>query len=198
MWGPPSIAGSLRARLMRYMSPPLFPVHLRDLPCRLSVDEVPRGRFEAGEFTIRSDLVCHPGPTVAYRIESADGTLTYMPDHEPALGAVDFPRNREWTSGYDLAAGADLLIHDCQYTDAEYEPRVGWGHSSMTQALRFSRLAGVKHLVTFHHDPAHDDWQLDQLTAAALAEVDPEFTVTPGTEGSVFAIGENDADEPAQ
>jgi ribonuclease BN (tRNA processing enzyme) len=198
MWGPPSSAATLRARLMRYLSPPLFPVHLRDLPCRLGIDEVPRGRFGAGEFTVVSDLVCHPGPTVAYRIESPDGVVTYMPDHEPALGGVDFPRQPEWTSGTDLAEGADLLIHDCQYSDAEYEPRIGWGHSSVTQALRFAQLARVKHLVTFHHDPEHDDWKLDQLTAAALEEVEPEFRVTPGTEGSVFAVGESDAGEPAR
>jgi ribonuclease BN (tRNA processing enzyme) len=191
MWGPPSTAADLRARLVRYLSPPLFPVHLRDLPCRLSVHEVPRGRFDAGEFSVVSNLVCHPGPTVAYRIESPAGVVTYMPDHEPALGSVAFPNEREWTSGCSLAEGADLLIHDSQYTQDEYDARVGWGHSSVSEALRFARLAGVKHFVTFHHDPAHDDWELDQITAAAVDDVEPEFTVTPGTEGSTFSIGES-------
>lgn len=196
LWGPPSTAEDLRARLMRYLSPPLFPVHLRDLPCRLKVGAVPRGGFQAGEFEITADLVCHPGPTVGYRIESTDGVVTYMPDHEPTLGAVNFPNDREWTSGLDLAAGVDLLIHDGQYSEEEYEQRVGWGHSSVVQALRFAGLAEVKHLVTFHHDPAHDDWEIDQLTASAIEEVGPQFTVTPGTEGSVFAIGEPEV-EPA-
>ena len=153
-------------------------------------------RFDVGEFAIASDCVCHPGPTVGYRIESAVGVVAYLPDHEPALGVGDFPRTGEWTSGYALAAGADLLMHDAQYTADEYGERVGWGHSAIEHTRSPSpSWRGAKHLVTFHHDPAHDDWEIDQLTAAAVEEVDPRFIVTPGTEGSVFAVGEPDAGE---
>jgi phosphoribosyl 1,2-cyclic phosphodiesterase len=189
LWGPASATASLRSRLMRYLSPPLFPVHLRDVACHLSLHEVPCPPVAIGELRISSDLVCHPGPTVGYRIESERGVATYLPDHEPALGARTYPPPPEWTSGYSLAEGADLLIHDAQYTSAEYDERVGWGHSSIEQTVRFAQLAGVRHLVTFHHDPSHDDWTLDQLTgdAAALAPL----AISPGTEGSVFAIGKN-------
>src|SRR5512136_549441 len=64
IWGPASTTATLRTRLMRYLSPPLFPVHLRDLPCRLTLHEVPCGDFTIGEFQVASALVCHPGPTV--------------------------------------------------------------------------------------------------------------------------------------
>src|SRR5262249_20890941 len=130
IWGPASPTLCLRDHLSRYLSPPLFPVRLRDLPCSLHLQEVPRGDIDLGEFHVSSALVCHPGPTVGFRIEGPRGVLTYLPDHEPALGACGFPPSPDWTSGYALAAGADILIHDAQYTTEEYEQRIGWGHSS--------------------------------------------------------------------
>lgn len=189
LWGPASTTLNLRRRLMRYLSPPLFPVRLRELPCRLGVHEVCNGDFDIGEFRISAALVCHPGPTVGYRITTAEATLAYLPDHEPALGVQQFPVAAEWTSGYALAAGVDCLIHDAQYSREEYRERVGWGHSSLPHAFAFAALAEVKHFVPFHHDPAHDDDALDRLIAEATAAARPVFAVTPGTEGAVFDLG---------
>ena len=189
IWGPASTTVSLRARLMRYLSPPLFPVHLRDLPCCLEVHEVPCGDFEVGPFHISCALVCHPGPTVGYRIATAGAVLAYIPDHEPALGNRAFPPSADWTSGYQTAAGADLLIHDAQYSLEEYAAHVGWGHCGIEDALAFAQLARVKHLVPFHHDPAHSDDDLDRLLVAATAAARPAFSVTPGTEGHTFKLG---------
>lgn len=189
IWGPASTTLSLRARLTRYMSPPLFPVSLRDLPCNLSLHEVPGKDFKIGQFQIISDLICHSGPTVGYRIQSSDSVVAYLPDHEPALGVTNFPLSQDWTSGYGLASGADLLIHDAQFTDNEYHHRVGWGHSSIKDALKFAGLAEVKHLVLFHHDPTHNDDELDQLIREAVKSEKPSFEVTPGTEGAVFRVG---------
>ncbi len=187
IWGPASTTLSLQARLSRYLSPPLFPVWLRDLPSTVAFHEVPaRKAAEVGEFRISAALVCHPGPTVGYRIETSDVTLAYLPDHEPALGVRRFPASRDWTSGYGLVADVDLLIHDAQYSAIEYPNHVGWGHSSLSQALKFADLAGVKCLVPFHHDPTHDDVVLDQLFAEAVASTGPSFQLRPGTEGSTF------------
>ena len=89
IWGPASSTQSLHARLKRYLSPPLFPVRLSELTCKLSFHEVPCGEVDIGEFRVSSALVCHPGPTVGYRIVSGEGrVLTYLPDHEPALGVL--------------------------------------------------------------------------------------------------------------
>jgi phosphoribosyl 1,2-cyclic phosphodiesterase len=187
IWGPASTALSLQTRLTRYLSPPLFPVGLSELPCKLH--EVPGGEVDIGEFRVSSALVCHPGPTVGYRISAAEGVLTYLPDHEPALGATPFKfLQREWTSGGSLAAGADLLIHDSQYDTAEYGGHVGWGHSSLKQTLDFGALTEVKHLVPFHHDPAHTDADLDRLMAAAMEDAKPAYQVTPGLEGATFEL----------
>ena len=64
-------------------------------------------------------------------------------DHEPALGAQAFPISGRWTSGHDLAADVDLLIHDAQYTAEEYRSRPGWGHSSVDHVLAFAELSSV-------------------------------------------------------
>jgi phosphoribosyl 1,2-cyclic phosphodiesterase len=130
-----------------------------------------------------AQYVCHPGPTVGYRLAEGDAVLTYMPDHEPALGVRQFPGDREWTSGWELAREADLLVHDAQYTREEYPSHVGWGHSSLHDALAFGALAGVERLVLFHHDPARDDDALAAAVEAAVTEMRPSFSVTPAAEG---------------
>lgn len=188
IYGPAYSEKHLRQQLSKYLSPPLFPVLLHDLPCSLYLHAVPRGEFKIGEFRISSEIVCHPGLTVGYHISNAAGSMAYMPDHEPALGVESFPEIPEWTSGYHLAANVDLLFHDAQYAKAEYVHRVGWGHSTFQQAIEFAKLANVKKLVTFHHDPAHNDKELDALLADAVKATNPPFEVLPGLEGSVFKL----------
>lgn len=190
IWGPASTMLSLKSRLQRYVSPPLFPVSVRDLSPTLHFHELSFDMFEIGDFCVISQLVIHPNPTVGYRISLKDKTATYLPDHEPMLGTHTFPRRPEWTSGYELAKGADLLIHDTQYTPEEYQARIGFGHSNMVQAFEFAELASVKHFIPFHHDPAHSDDQLDQMITDAVQEVAPNFEITPGLERMRLNLGE--------
>jgi phosphoribosyl 1,2-cyclic phosphodiesterase len=183
IWGPPSTTLSLHARLSRYLSPPLFPVRLRDMP-RLPELHDARHYFRIGSLRVRADRICHPGATVGYRITDPNGScLAYLPDHEPALGQRRFPASGDWTSGFDLMRHADLLIHDAQYTDAEYPEHVGWGHSSLGQLAALATLAEVQQLMPFHHDPGHGDQQLDDMNAA-IAERAPSVKVVPGREGA--------------
>jgi phosphoribosyl 1,2-cyclic phosphodiesterase len=189
IWGPPSTTMDLRSRLARYLSPPLFPVRLRDLPCRLIFHDVPLGGFEIGGLQIAAAPVLHPGPTVGYRITDRGASLAYLPDHEPALGVAKFPEDPDWMSGFELAAGVDLLIHDAQYTPAEYLTHVGWGHSALPQAIAFATRAGVKRLVPFHHDPAHADQLLDRLFDEGGNGAKLPFELIPGREGASFELG---------
>ena len=192
IWGPMGTTLSLPSRLARYLSPPLFPVRIRDLPCNLNIHEVGVTEFEVGEFLIQSAFVVHPGSTVGYRIKdrtSGGATLAYLPDHEPALGLQKFPLRSEWTSGYSLVAEADLLIHDSQYSENEYVSHIGWGHSSIGQVLRLASQCGVKRLVPFHHDPAHGDAVLDAMIQDAVERMAPTFPVIAGTEGATFELG---------
>ena len=189
VWGPASSTLSLEARLSRYLSPPLFPVHLRDLP-GVTCHQVPRTPFDIGPLHIETSLVSHPGPTVGYRIEGDGGSLAYLCDHEPALCLQNgrWPRP-EWISGFDLAVGVDLLIHDAQYTDEEYERYVGWGHSTYRHAFEFAAQANAKEIIPFHHDPSHDDETLDRLHEDAVRTIRPGFAVSRGREGALFDVG---------
>jgi ribonuclease BN (tRNA processing enzyme) len=190
LWGPPSFTEALHSRLTRYLSPPLFPVTLRDVTCSLTLHDTPRGTFDLPGLTVTAGFVCHPGPTLGYRLDSGAGVLAYLPDHEPALGAGAVTGPAEWTSGFDLAADADVLIHDAQYFDNEYDDHVGWGHSSISHAVALAELAGADHLIAFHHDPDHDDDALDRTYRPIQADgATGSCQVTPAREGMSFAVG---------
>jgi phosphoribosyl 1,2-cyclic phosphodiesterase len=187
IWGPSSATLGLHDRLGRYLSPPLFPVRLRDLPCRLTLHDVPLGTFDLPGMEVTAALVCHPGPTVGYRLDDGGAVLAYLPDHEPALGARRFPEAPRWTSGYRLAAEADVLVHDAQYDADEYQARLGWGHSTVDHALAFAEATGVRELVAFHHDPAHDDRHLDAAYGASQLGAH-SFVVSAAREGTTFEV----------
>ena len=95
-------------------------------------------------------------------------------------------------SGFELAQGADLLIHDGQYTSEEYAEYVGYGHSSVDHMLAFAKIANVRHLVPFHHDPSHTDEFLDRLYDDIRKQNDLPFDLSPGAEGRSFTIGSHD------
>jgi phosphoribosyl 1,2-cyclic phosphodiesterase len=187
LWGPPSATLDLRSRLTRYLSPPLFPIRLRDLSSHVELHNAPDAQVRIGALRITSAAVIHPGPTVGYRITENGASLAYLPDHEPALGNADFPDDPEWTSGMDLARNADLLIHDTQYFPAERKTRVGWGHSSTVETARFAELVGARRLDCFHHDPAHDDDTIDRLVAEVAAAA-PGVEVTGAREGLTVTV----------
>jgi phosphoribosyl 1,2-cyclic phosphodiesterase len=163
IWGPASPEASLRDRIARYISAPLAPVEVRELPSHLSFRETEPLEWEIGPARIRAHAVTHRGPTLGYRIEEGNTSLCYIPDHEPGLGAPLSALDNDWISGFGLAHGASMLVHDCQYTDAEYPNHLGWGHSPMSDALEFGHRVAAERLLLFHHDPLHTDTDLDTL-----------------------------------
>jgi phosphoribosyl 1,2-cyclic phosphodiesterase len=187
--GPIAFGGTLLSRLARYISAPLAPIEIRELPASVSFSEVPAGKFQMGPATVEAAFVNHRGPTLGFRITDGDATIAYIPDHEPALGQSIDGSATEWISGYDLARDVDLLIHDSQYTDAEYEGRVGWGHSTTDHAVVFARRCGVRQLALFHHDPLHDDATIRSMTQAAAASADGALEVTAAREGATVEVG---------
>ncbi len=168
IWGPASATQSLHSRISRYLSPPLFPVLIRELPCKLTMHDIANSNFEIGPFTIDSRYVIHPGPTIGYRIRVQDAVLAYIPDHEPALGPGGIIADKKWVSGFDIAYRADLLLHDGQYTQQEYKSRIGWGHSSMEDSIKLASVSEVKRLLLTHHDPSHTDSQLNEIYSGLL------------------------------
>jgi phosphoribosyl 1,2-cyclic phosphodiesterase len=167
VWGPASPVQHLAERIAMYLSPPLFPVSLDDLRSKLTFHDAPEGAITIGSATVRAAKVTHQGPTLGYRIEEAGRVLVYVPDHEPAPGSSLHDVPADWMSGNDIAHGADVLFHDAQYRDHEYGAHVGWGHSSIAQAMDFANKADVARVVLFHHDPYHTDDDLEELLKEA-------------------------------
>jgi ribonuclease BN (tRNA processing enzyme) len=163
IWGPAAPGVSLRNRIARYLSAPLTPIEIRELPAHLDFRNCPVSEWTLGSARVRAAAVAHRGPTLGFRIEDGDRSLCYIPDHEPAIvGRID-ELDAEWLSGIGLAHRADLLLHDCQYTDEEYPSHFGWGHSALSHALQFADRAEVGVMMLFHHDPYHTDTALDAI-----------------------------------
>jgi phosphoribosyl 1,2-cyclic phosphodiesterase len=169
IWGPASPEASLRDRIARYISAPLSPVEVRELPCDVSFCASPE-QWEIGSATITAASVAHRGPTLGYRIDDAGSSIAYIPDHEPALGADLDTLEAGWISGFALAEDADLLIHDGQYADQEYPDHLGWGHSALSHSLAFARRTAARRTLLFHHDPLHSDDWLDAHGERAAAD----------------------------
>jgi phosphoribosyl 1,2-cyclic phosphodiesterase len=188
IWGPKTAGDDLRTRLTRYLSPPLFPVRLRDLPARVTLHEIATADLDIGEFRVSSSFVTHPDPALGFRVSVDGRSVAYIPDHEPALGVQGFPVAPRWTSGHRLARGADLLLHDSQYTEQEYGERVGWGHSSISDSVAFAKQAGVGKLLLFHHDPSHDDATMDGLAAHATFHAGSGVAIDAAVEGATLEL----------
>ena len=149
-----------------------FPVKMRDLRSRIHFTELDEGFFRVGGVLVETQFLNHTAPTIAYRMTSDGATIAYATDHEPfwnASGRVSQHPGDERHIAF--LKGANLVIHDAQYTDAEYRDKVGWGHSSLEYAVDVALAAGVERLVLFHHDPAHDDAMMEQMEAMARAHV---------------------------
>jgi ribonuclease BN (tRNA processing enzyme) len=150
-----------------------FPVSFGTLSANLKFFAPPlTTTFELDGAKLSSCLLKHPLPTLAYRVELAGKVLVYATDHEP----LTLPQPRPGVLLGDdvinpnlvaLAKDADILIHDAQYSLAELVIKEGWGHSSPEVAVDTAIRAGVKRLVLYHHDPAHDDETIDAIVEIA-------------------------------
>jgi len=146
------------------IKPPLFPIHFSMFPGMVDIHEVADGEFAIGDVQVMTRLIPHVGHTVGYRVEWRGRSVVYMSDHQmPTDGS-----NSAWPGVFDLCNGADLLIHDAQYTSEEFADKRDWGHCTPEYAVWLASEAGVKRLALFHHDPAHDDDQLDAILAPVI------------------------------
>ncbi|MBA3451991.1 MAG: MBL fold metallo-hydrolase [Deltaproteobacteria bacterium] len=139
---------------------PFFPVDYSTLQDQISTRELrPNEKFTIGDITITMAKLNHPDPVYGFRLEHGGQSIVYATDTEH-FSCVD-PTLKK------LAAGADILIYDSQYTPEEYPAKVGWGHSTWQAGAELARAAGVPQLVLFHHDPNRTDAQLAAIEAEA-------------------------------
>jgi phosphoribosyl 1,2-cyclic phosphodiesterase len=119
------------------------------------VEELASNDVVRGKFRVRVAGLNHPGGCAGFRIEASGASVAYLPDHEPSE-MVD-------SALVKFVHDVDLLILDTQYTEAEYPHHRGWGHGCLTDSVALAIKAGVRELAFFHHDPSHDDDQIDRM-----------------------------------
>lgn len=146
----------------RLMCPPFFPITYHDLRGQITWHEVVDDDFEIPGGKVRARPVPHCGATAGYRIEIGGYSIGYISDHQAPLEL-----DRVDEAVLELCDGVDLLIHDAQYTAEEFEVKSHWGHCTVDYSVLVAREAGARHLVLFHHDPAHGDDDLDRLFEGA-------------------------------
>ncbi len=174
VYAPPPGDGDTVADVMaRTIKPPLFPVPLDALPGTIRFHDVGDHEFtidgrsgdDSHPIDVMSRYVPHVGPTCGYRVTWNGRTVSYLSDHQqPSDGSF-----AATPGALELCQGADVLIHDAQYTAAEFARKNTWGHCMVEYAVWLAGEAGVRTLVLFHHDPAHDDEMVDVLAANANA-----------------------------
>ena len=133
--------------------PPLFPITLAELPGAIRFHDVADSEFAIGEFEVTSRLIPHIGRTCGYRVTWQGHSVSYLSDHQqPCDGSFSVT-----PGAMELCSGVDVLIHDAQYTPAEFEMKRDWGHCMIEYAIWLAAEAGARTLVLYHHDPSHDD-----------------------------------------
>lgn len=169
------------------METQFFPISLRDLPSNIAIEELKEMEFSIGKVRVRSRFANHPGICAGYRLYTSGGSIAFFPDNEPyemlklhgtdrdgiSVSEAHAFAQAERAKLVDFLEGSDVLLLDAQYTDAEYQKHIGWGHGSLSRVVSIALAARVKKLILFHHDPNHDDDTIDEmLEAARLLVVD--------------------------
>jgi CheY-like chemotaxis protein/phosphoribosyl 1,2-cyclic phosphodiesterase len=171
VYAPQGLGQRLEDTLAGQMEYAYFPVTLGQLGATIRYHELGEGSFDLGAVRVTARYMNHPGLALGYRLEAGGVAVVYATDHEPhsrhqpevADPAQILPVHREDQRHVEFLAGADLVIHDAQYTLEEYPSKLTWGHSPAELAVDFALAAGVKRLALFHHDPLRDDAALDLL-----------------------------------
>jgi len=164
LYGPDQGELTLSEVINAAVTPPFFPVQMKEFRGEVRLFELGEDEFDTDQFRITSRWVPHTGPTLGFRIETSSGVLAYLPDHQAPLDRMEIA-----PSVLELCRDADLVIHDAQYTDDEFALKADWGHSTAAYAVHVAASAGAKDLILFHHDPAHDDSQLIEMEQASAA-----------------------------
>jgi phosphoribosyl 1,2-cyclic phosphodiesterase len=186
IYGPAQSGDSLQETMAGMVKPPFFPVHMTDFRGELRYHDVAVDTdLELGGIVVKARVIPHIGSTLGFRIEADGVAVVYLPDHQ---APVD--RTTVADIVLELCAGADLLIHDAQYTEDEFVELFDWGHSTPAYAVHVATEAGVRRLDMFHHDPGHTDRQIDQMLRSArqIASSAGKVEVNAAKEGGTFEL----------
>ena len=186
VYGPPQEAGTLAEAFHQFVRPPFFPVTVEQLYGQIEFHDVTDSDLEIDGAKVRVRPVPHVGANNGYRVEVGGAAVAYLADHQmPHDGSHEVS-----DAVLELCDGAELVIHDAQYTAAEFSEKYYWGHCTVDYAVFVACEAGAKRLALFHHDPAHDDDAVDALLAHARTVAEPSgLEVIAASEGLTVSFG---------
>jgi phosphoribosyl 1,2-cyclic phosphodiesterase len=173
-FGPGENAGDIEKRLSDQMKAPYFPVETETWRANIEYLDPNRDGLAHGPFHISHYNVHHPGVTYGYRIRVRGKDIAYVSDNEILFlqksidqRAAEFSdeehamlrdiESEERSVELEAIRGADILIHDAQYTPHDYGRKRGWGHSCYVDTVNCAIDVGVRELYLYHHDPTYDD-----------------------------------------
>jgi DNA-binding response OmpR family regulator/phosphoribosyl 1,2-cyclic phosphodiesterase len=203
IYGPKGLSQSIREALAGQMQYTYFPVTLDQFGATIRYHDLVEGSFEIDDIKVSTHYLNHPALTLGYRIEADGVAVVYCCDHEPhsSILATDPGEITGQDQRYAaFISGADLLIHDAQYTAEEYPAKVGWGHSSIEYAVKIGQHAAVNRIALTHHDPLRDDEAIDRLLEKVkrqLREDASAMEVCAAMEGQVIELQASAAKRPA-
>ncbi len=177
VYAPKGLDQHVQQTLAGQMQYRYFPVSLEQLGATIRYHDLVEGAFEAGGVQVTTQYLNHPALCLGYRLELEGVVVVYATDHEPhARLQADAEPGSPLMHSEDrrhaaFLKDADLLIHDAQYTAAEYPAKVGWGHSTVEYVVDIALAAGVKRLALFHHDPLRDDAAIDAVVDSCRQRV---------------------------
>jgi len=183
IYGPEQEVGSFEKAITRVFRPPLHPVRPSEIHGSLSFHEMTSGTVAIGNASVTVRPVPHLGPTIGYRIDHGGSSVAYISDHQA-------PHDQKTIDPgvLELAADVDVLIHDAQYTPADWTTKSDWGHCTVPYALRVATTAGARTLAMFHHDPCRHDDAIDGLVAETRSAADDQCEVIAAREGLVIEL----------
>jgi CheY-like chemotaxis protein len=194
IYGAPGFGKDLESIFRGQLDRDYFPVEMVSMAADLAFHRLEENPVSFGDISVGWEFMNHPGATIGFRIEVAGRRLAYITDNEFLRGYTGRPHDITKDSRLaeparktiELVAGADLLIAEAQYTNDEYPAKVGWGHSSVSNACILAREAGVRRWIVTHHDPMHDDPTLQDkldLTRQILRDMNCDIDVTHAFDG---------------
>ncbi|MFQ5660900.1 MAG: MBL fold metallo-hydrolase [Gammaproteobacteria bacterium] len=175
IFGPGQSNKDIEEYVSAQMKAPYFPVGTETWLAKINYLQPPKDhKFNHGPISFTYQNVHHPGTTYGYRINANGRTILYISDNEclyldkslkqkyqelneEEKELYDKIKKEEYGAELKLIQGADILIHDAQYTPEDYEKKYGWGHSCYVDTVNTAIDAGVNELYLYHHDPNYDD-----------------------------------------
>ena len=197
VYAPRGRGRQLEETLAGQMEYAYFPVTLGQMGATIRYHDLTEGTFELGAVHATARYLNHPGIALGYRLEADGAAFVYATDHEPhspypRLGdSIDDEVHHEDRRHIEFLAGAQLVIHDAQYTLEEYRQRMTWGHSPVERVVDFAVAARAERLALFHHDPLRTDAAVDRLvdlSRARVADVGSSLDVFAAFEGQVIDL----------